>query len=305
MLTMRLLTVRYLLMYTISFVNQKGGVGKTTTTIACATGMHRRGIRVLVIDLDAQMNVTAWSLGRHLRPEEASIYDSLVAKKRGVEGGADWPLRDLIETSDIGFDYVPANRDLSAADSELANEPFLLKDRLDELTDRLRETNNLSESSHKASSKPYDFCLIDCPPSLGTLVYVALIASDSLIVPVGADQFSVDGLSQLIKTVQNAKRVNTNLEILGLLMNNLDHRYGLTGDLVEQFEESYGHNLFQTKVPARARIREASKGEDIFDHASGSDVIAIYNQMVDEVLERSGYTSETNTSVGGPAQKIV
>ena len=125
-------------MYTISFVNQKGGVGKTTTTVACATGMHHRGIRVLVIDLDAQMNVTAWSLGRHLQPEEASIYDSLVAQKRGAKGDADWPLRDLIETSDIGFDYVPANRDLSAADSELANEPFLLQDRLDELDDHFR-----------------------------------------------------------------------------------------------------------------------------------------------------------------------
>lgn len=291
-------------MYTISFVNQKGGVGKTTSTIACATGMCHRGIRVLVIDLDAQMNVTAWSLGRHLTADEASIYDSLVAQKRGAKGTSDWPLWELIETSNIGFDFVPANRDLSAADAELANEPFLLQDRLDALDERLKREGAFREGADSASNAPYDFCLLDCPPSLGTLVYVALIASDGLIVPVGADQFSVDGLSQLLKTVQNAKRVNDDLEILGLLMNNLDHRYGLTSDLVEQFEESYGDKLFQTKVPARARIREASKGEDLFEHARGSDVVGIYDGLVDEILERSGYTSDGETNRQDRVRKV-
>jgi len=277
-------------MYTICVVNQKGGVGKTTTTIACATAMHHRGIRVLVLDLDSSMNTTAWCLGRHLEPDEASIYDSLVAQKRGAKGDADWPLSELVETSQLGFDYIPANRDLSAADAELANEPFLLADRLGELNQTLqdREPGRAPESAPDA---PYDFCLIDCPPSLGTLVYVALIASSGLIIPLGADQFSLDGLSQLLKTYQKARRVNGDLEILGLLLNNLDHRYGLTGDLVEQLEEAYGDNVFDTKVPARARIREAPMGVDILNHASGSDVVEIYNQVVDEVLERTGHAS--------------
>jgi len=274
-------------MYTISVVNQKGGVGKTTTTIACATAMHHRDIRVLVIDLDSSMNTTAWCLGRHLEPNEASVYDSLVAQKRGAKGGADWPLFELIEESQIGFDYVPANRDLSAADAELANEPFLLADRLDEMDRVLRQSDQTAPGSDAPADGPYDFCLIDCPPSLGTLVYVALIASSGMIIPLGADQFSLDGLSQLLKTFRKARRVNTDLEILGLLLNNLDHRYGLTSDLVDQLEAAYGDKVFDTKVPARARIREAPMGVDILDHASGSDVVSIYNGVVDELLERT------------------
>ena len=277
-------------MYTISVVNQKGGVGKTTTTIACATAMHHRDIRVLVIDLDSSMNTTAWCLGRHLEPNEASIYDSLVAQKRGAEGEADWPLADLIEESQLGFDYVPANRDLSAADAELANEPFLLADRLEQLDRSLREPDGDGAAAEIPAERAYDFCLIDCPPSLGTLVYVALIASSGLIIPLGADQFSLDGLSQLLTTFRKARRVNSDLEILGLLLNNLDHRYGLTGDLVEQLETAYGNKVFETKVPARARIREAPMGVDILDHASGSDVVKIYNDVVDELLERTGHT---------------
>ena len=281
-------------MYTISVVNQKGGVGKTTTTIACATALHHRDIRVLVIDLDSSMNTTAWCLGRHLEANEASIYDSLVAQKRGAQGEADWPLTNLIEESQLGFNYVPANRDLSAADAELANEPFLLADRLQELDDTLR-SGPAPASPDMSSDGPYDFCLIDCPPSLGTLVYVALIASSGLIIPLGADQFSLDGLSQLLTTFRKARRVNPDLEILGLLLNNLDHRYGLTSDLVEELEAAYGDRVFETKVPARARIREAPMGVDILDHASGSDVVEIYNGVVDELLERTGHADPART----------
>ena len=284
-------------MYTISVVNQKGGVGKTTTTIACATAMHHRDIRVLVIDLDSSMNTTAWCLGRHLEANEASVYDSLVAQKRGADGEADWPLADLIEESQLGFDYVPANRDLSAADAELANEPFLLADRLRELDEALRAERRPSGAETR-SDEPYDFCLIDCPPSLGTLVYVALIASSGLIIPLGADQFSLDGLSQLLKTFRKARRVNGDLEILGLLLNNLDHRYGLTSDLVDELEAAYGDKVFETKVPARARIREAPMGVDILDHASGSDVVKIYNGVVDELLERTGHADPASSPAG-------
>lgn len=289
-------------MYTISVVNQKGGVGKTTTTIACATAMHHRDIRVLVIDLDSSMNTTAWCLGRHLEANEASVYDSLVAQKRGAEGDADWPLADLIEESQLGFDYVPANRDLSAADAELANEPFLLADRLQELDEALR-TGRQPPGADASSDEPYDFCLIDCPPSLGTLVYVALIASSGLIIPLGADQFSLDGLSQLLKTFRKARRVNSNLEILGLLLNNLDHRYGLTSDLVDELEDAYGDKVFETKVPARARIREAPMGVDILDHASGSDVVKIYNGVVDELLERTGHADPASSPAGTDQQR--
>lgn len=264
--------------YTLSIVNQKGGVGKTTTAIALATFMHHRGLRPLVIDLDSQMNATAWLLGRHLTEEEASIYDSLATKSRGAEGEADWPLGELIEKSQLGFDYVPASRRLAIADSELANEAFLLADRLDEL-----------EGSQRPPDERYDFCLVDCPPALGTLVFVALVASDGFLVPIGADQFSIDGLSQLMQTARKAKRINADLDLVGILLNGLDWRYGLTQDVVDELEAHYEDELFATKVPVRARIKEATKGDDIMEHAASSDVIDIYEALLDELLDRTGY----------------
>jgi chromosome partitioning protein len=264
-------------MHTLSIVNQKGGVGKTTTTIALATFMHHRGFRHLVIDMDAQMNATAWLLGRQLKENEASIYNCLITKKRNVSEEADWPLGELIEESQIGFDYVPASRMLSAADSELSNEPHLLADRLDEM-----------EASQKSSDERYDFCLIDCPPALGTLVYVTLCASDGFIVPIDADRFSMDGLEQLIQTARKARRVNHDLEMTGLLLNGLDWRYGLTKNTVELMEEEYGDQLFSTKVPLRARIKEAGAGKDLRIHADGEDTTEIYDQLLDELLERVG-----------------
>ncbi|WP_022836846.1 ParA family protein [Salisaeta longa] len=261
-------------MYTIAVVNQKGGVGKTTTTVALATFLHHRGYRVLVVDLDAQMNATKWMLGRQLSQDEASVYDSLVAKKKDRTGAADWPLADLIETSHIGFDFVPANMDLSSADAELANNLFLLNDRLEEV--------------EASETHAYDFCLIDCPPSLGTLVMLGLTAADGMIVPIKADEFSMDGLGQLIKTAKTIKRVNQDLSILGILMNNLDWRFGQVKEGVAQLEDAYGSKLFSTKIPLRARIVEATAGRDLHEHASGTDVRAYYNALVDEVVERTG-----------------
>jgi chromosome partitioning protein len=266
-------------MEVISIVNQKGGVGKTTTAVALASFLHHRGLKVLAIDLDSQMNATSWLLGRHLTSAEASVYDSLSTKKRDdISGPDDWPLAELIETSELGFDYVPASRDLSAADAEFANDHFLLRDRLDEL-----------EGSQDGSDRPYDFCLVDCPPSLGTLVYVALTASDGMIVPIQADQFSIDGVGQLIRTARKVKRYNPDLDVLGLLLSNLDLRFGETKAAIEQLEQEYGDRLFETHIPTRARIREGTRGKDLREHARGTDVIDIYESLVDEVLERTGH----------------
>ena len=277
-------------MYTISIVNQKGGVGKTTLTVGLATYLRHSGYRVLVVDLDSQQNATSWMLGRHLKPTEASIYDSLITKKRRAKGSEDWPLHELIETSEkLGVDFVPANLDLSSAQAELANKPFLLQDRLRELDERLR--------SDSRSTASYDFCLIDCPPSLGTLVTLSLMASQGVLVPIKADAFSMDGLRQLIMTARETRRVNQELKILGLVLNNLDVRFGATIEGVETIREHYGENLFETQIPTRARIFEAASfGRDLHEHAQGNDAHDIFSRFTEEVVRRSGVGSPETSS---------
>ena len=278
-------------MYTISIVNQKGGVGKTTLTVGLATYLHHFGYRVLVLDLDSQQNATSWMLGRHLKANEASVYDSLITKKRRAEGDADWPLRELVETSEaLGIDFVPANVDLSSAQAELANKPLLLRDRLEELEER----GAMDGTPERASRGPYDFCLVDCPPSLGTLVTIALMASQGVVVPIKADAFSMDGLRQLIMTARETKRLNADLEILGLVLNNLDVRFGATNEGVETIREHYGEKLFDTRIPTRARVFEAaSYGLDLYEHAKGNDAQGIFSDFAREVVDRSGVPAPT------------
>jgi len=263
--------------YTISLSSQKGGVGKTLTTVFLASFLREEGYEPLVIDLDSQMNATSWLLGRHLEPNEASIYDSLVAQGKGIEGEADWPLVDLIETSEeVCVDYVPASQDLAVADSELSNSPFVLADRLSEL-----------EEADRDSETRYDICLLDCPPSLGSLVYAALTASDGVVVPVRAAQFSMDGLGQLSSTVRQVQRINNDLELVGLLLNNLDWRFGETKAGVRQVEEAYGDLVFETKVPLRAKMVEASRGFDPATHVRGTDGEEIYKRLTRELIQRT------------------
>lgn len=276
-------------MTTVSFANQKGGVGKTSLSVGTAQFLHHSGYRVLLIDLDSQQNATGWLLGRHLEPDEASIYDSLRTKKMGASGESDWPLSDLLETSELGFDFIPANIDLSSADSELANHSFLLADRLEELNNHL--------SSESLSKEPYDFCLIDCPPSLGTLVFIALTASDGLLVPIKADTFSMEGVGQLVQLAQRAKRQNSDLEILGLALNNLDKRFGATNEGVETVRKVYGDRVFETEIPTRARILEASEGHDIYSHSKGNDAHEILEEFTEELLERCGVEAGSKSTM--------
>lgn len=264
-------------MYTISFASQKGGVGKTVSTVFLASFLRQEGYRPLVVDLDSQMNATSWLLGRHLEPNEASVYDSMLTQRRGMEGEQDWPLAELTEASENveRVDFVPASRDLAVADSELSNAPFVLKDRLDEL------------DAESGTESGYDFCLIDCPPSLGSLVYVALSASDGVVIPVKAAQFSMDGLGQLLNTVKEVQRINQELRVMGFLLNNLDWRFGETQKGVDQVVNAYEEMVFDTKVPLRAKIVEASRGKDPASHVSSTDAEEIYSSLTKEIIQRA------------------
>jgi len=278
-------------MKTLSVVNQKGGVGKTTTTVCLASALCRLDYSVLVIDLDPQMNATKWMLGRELEPDEASILDSIVTTAETEEEGSDWPLARLVEPSDLGFDFVPAHADLANIEGEIGEKPsrpYLLQERVRELEQGYM-FNYLDEAdTHLSSDGHFDLCLLDCPPSLGLLVVQALTASDGLIIPVSVDGMSMQGLGQLMTTTREVRKyLNDSIEIVGLLPNNLDRRAGLVNQGLEALQKNYGENVFETVVPWRSKIIEVSTyGTTLYDHAPSSDAVEVYEDLAEEVIER-------------------
>lgn len=269
----------------LSVVNQKGGVGKTTTTVNLAAALSEIGHSVLVIDFDAQMNSTKWMLGRETTDDEASIFDALYTVAR--DAAQDYTLAELAESASAGFDFVPSGEDMIANtfDSTIGRSgvyPNQLRVRLDELD---RETR---ESGIATPHGPYDFCLIDCPPSLGRSIMVALVASDSIVVPVAADGFSMQGLKQLLSTVREVRFNNKDLKILGVLANNLDLRSGLVKEMQEALRNRYQDLMFDTSIPWRSKINEVTTlGTYLKDHAPASDAAQFYRSLAGEVVERT------------------
>ncbi|PQJ36819.1 chromosome partitioning protein ParA [Salinibacter sp. 10B] len=269
----------------ISVVNQKGGVGKTTTTVNLAAGLSEIGQSVLVIDFDAQMNSTNWMLGRETEEDEASIFDSLdtVAGEEAEE----FSLAELAEDSGAGFDFIPAGEDMIANtfDSTIGRSgayPNQLRVRVEEL-EREFEKGLIS-----TPNGPYDYCLVDCPPSLGRAIMVALVGSDGILVPVAADGFSMQGLKQLLNTIREVRINNSDLEIIGILANNLDLRSGLVKDMEEALHNRYEDLMFETSIPWRSKINEVTTlGTYLKDHAPSSDARSFYKSLAHEVVERT------------------
>lgn len=290
-------------MITLSVVNQKGGVGKTTTTVCLGSALATLGYSTLVIDLDPQMNATKWLLGRELKPDEASVLDSIITAAE-EQPGSDWPLARVIEPSHIGVDFVPAHSDLANIEGEIGEQPsrpYLLQERVAEVRDS-DAFHYLSEvGAHAVSKGRYDICLIDCPPSLGLLVVQALTASDGLIVPVSVDGMSMQGLQQLVSTAREVQNyLNESIEITGLLPNNLDRRSGLVNEGLEQLREEYESLIFETEVPWRSKIIEVSTyGTSLYEHAPSSDAVGIYEDLAREVAGRCRITQPDSS----PAEK--
>ncbi len=225
----------------IAVANQKGGVGKTTTAINLATALAAIGQKVVVLDLDPQGNAsTGLGVGRAART--ATSYDILVAEKPMEEA--------LIETDVPGLAIIPSDVDLSGAELELSNAPRRSY-RLRHAVERFRRT--LSQAGQRC-----DYILIDCPPSLNLLTVNAMTAADSVMVPLQCEFFALEGLSQLMRTIDLVRsNLNKNLVIQGVVLTMYDKRNNLSGQVAADVREHFGDKVYDTVIPRNVRVSEA------------------------------------------------
>lgn len=252
----------------IAIANQKGGVGKTTTTVNLAAALGVLEKKVLVIDADPQANATS-GLGVDVDGIENGTYQVLEHTKTAQE--------TIIATTSPNVDLIPAHIDLVAIEIELVD-----KD----------EREYMMKKAIEGLKATYDFILVDCAPSLGLLTLNALTAADSVIIPIQCEYFALEGLGKLLNTIKSVQKIhNPDLDIEGMLLTMYDARLRLSNQVVEEVKKHFANMVFDTIIQRNVRLSEApSYGESIIKYDASSKGAANYLNMANEVIKKNKQT---------------
>ncbi len=253
-------------MKTLAITNQKGGVGKTTTSVNLAASLGELGKKVLLIDLDPQGNATTGS-GVNKDKIEATIYDVLIGDKTIEQA--------LVKSERNGFDIVPSNRNLAGAEIELVNEIA-------------REKILINAIKTLQASTAYDYVLLDCPPSLNLVTVNALTAAQAVMIPMQCEYYALEGLSDLVNTIKKVRtNLNKTLRIEGLLRTLYDPRNMLAKQVSEQLIGHFGEKVYSTVIPRNIRLAEApSYGLPVLAYDKTSKGAVAYMKLANEILEK-------------------
>jgi chromosome partitioning protein len=249
----------------VAIINQKGGVGKSTTAVNLSAALGLAGKKILLVDFDPQGNATS-GFGVEKIAGMKCVYDGLLK---------DEPAQELlVQTKEKNVAILPATINLAGAEVDLV--PAISREtRLRDLLAPIKDD--------------YDFILIDCPPSLGLLTINALTAADSLLIPIQCEFYALEGLSKLLDSMKLVKvRLNQELEVFGVLLTMYDGRTTLANQVVEEVEKYFGNKVFKTMIPRTVRLAEApSYGESIFKYKAHGKGATAYSELAKEVIDRA------------------
>lgn len=245
------------------FANQKGGVGKTTSTLNAGVYLAEKGKKVLLVDIDPQANLTS-GIGMKIHDEHFTIYDLLTKNKKASESYYSTKIKNLY--------IIPSSIELAGAEIELVGT-------MSRETVLKKQLAGIQES--------FDFVLIDCPPSLGLLTINALTAADGVIIPVQCEYFALEGLGQLVKSIKLVRsNLNPTLNIAGVIMTMYDSRTNLSKDVVNEVQQFFKTKVFKTIIPRNVRLSEApSHGKPISIYDPSSSGAKAYRKLAKEIME--------------------